>query len=331
MGAIPSAVCYPARMTPPEPMTGTPLPAGFTLRAPRSEDAPAIADLLRARDIANYGAPDSDEADVRSEWTVPLMDPARDAWIVFDPGERPAGYALIRVRDPGRAFDGELSVSPQHSYEDVGRHLLERLEARARERAEAPDARLNVVCPSVEAGKVALVTGAGFEYGRTFFRMAIDVPAGFRSPDPPADVAVRPLRLERDERAAHAVLEESFSEHFGFARRPFDEWWNLHTGHERFDPDLCFLAWRGEEALGGLLAFDFGDMGFVREVGVLKPWRGRGIATALLLRSFQAFLDRGQARVMLGVDSENPGALGLYERLGMNVDQRHDLYRKVVG
>jgi len=43
----------------------------------------------------------------------------------------------------------------------------------------------------------------------------------------------------------------------------------------------------------------------VGELGVLAPWRGRGIASALLGRAFATFASRGLPRVMLNVDSEN--------------------------
>jgi hypothetical protein len=62
----------------------------------------------------------------------------------------------------------------------------------------------------------------------------------------------------------------------------------------------------------------WGDRGWVGELGVLKPWRGRGIASALLRRAFATFAARELPRVMLNVDAANPtGAVRLYERLGM--------------
>ena len=64
---------------------------------------------------------------------------------------------------------------------------------------------------------------------------------------------------------------------------------------------------------------------------MLKSWRGKGVGTALLTRSFEEFRGRGQLRVALGVDAENESAIGLYERAGMRVEGRHYLMRRGIG
>jgi len=136
------------------------------------------------------------------------------------------------------------------------------------------------------------------------------------------------MRLGIDDRAIHAVIEESFAEHFRHTRRGFEEWLALRARHERFDSGLWLLAWERDRVAGALTGYDHGDIGFVRELGVLKPWRGRGVGSALLSRSFEMFRARAQLRVALGVDAENEGAVGLYERVGMRVDSRHYLMRR---
>jgi mycothiol synthase len=70
--------------------------------------------------------------------------------------------------------------------------------------------------------------------------------------------------------------------------------------------------------VGALIASVSDDRGWVDVLGVLAPWRGRGIAGALLRRSFATFAGRGLRQVLLSVDAENPtGATRLYERVGM--------------
>ena len=66
-------------------------------------------------------------------------------------------------------------------------------------------------------------------------------------------------------------------------------------------------------------------------LGVLKPWRNRGIGRALLLHAFAEFRRRGLAKGSLGVDAENiSGAVRLYESAGMRVTHRFDIYEKVL-
>ena len=64
-------------------------------------------------------------------------------------------------------------------------------------------------------------------------------------------------------------------------------------------------------------------------LAVLASHRGRGIGAALLRRSFASFAARGLHRVRLNVDAENAtGATALYERVGMRVVNRWDLWER---
>ena len=52
----------------------------------------------------------------------------------------------------------------------------------------------------------------------------------------------------------------------------------------------------------------------------------------MLRRSFVMFAERGFGRVMLNVDAENPtGATALYERVGMRIIKRWDLWERSTG
>jgi ribosomal protein S18 acetylase RimI-like enzyme len=54
-------------------------------------------------------------------------------------------------------------------------------------------------------------------------------------------------------------------------------------------------------------------------LGVLKPYRGRGLAQLLLRRAFVHYRDLGRAATLLSVDASNEtGAVALYERVGMS-------------
>ena len=67
-------------------------------------------------------------------------------------------------------------------------------------------------------------------------------------------------------------------------------------------------------------------------LGVLAPCRGRGVGAALLRRSFATFTGRGARHVILNVDAENTtGATALYERAGMRVINRWDLWERLLG
>lgn len=57
--------------------------------------------------------------------------------------------------------------------------------------------------------------------------------------------------------------------------------------------------------------------GWINSLGVVRPWRHRGIASALVVTSLHSFAAAELTHAALGVDSDNPtGAAGLYRKLG---------------
>ncbi len=62
--------------------------------------------------------------------------------------------------------------------------------------------------------------------------------------------------------------------------------------------------------------------GWIHQLGVRRPWRGRGIATALLRASATAFAAAGLEYATLDVDADNPtGAVRLYESVGFRASK----------
>jgi mycothiol synthase len=63
--------------------------------------------------------------------------------------------------------------------------------------------------------------------------------------------------------------------------------------------------------------------GWTSKLGVRAPWRGMGLAKALLTASMRAFAVDGIQYAGLDVDSDNPtGAVGIYSALGYQVRHR---------
>jgi mycothiol synthase len=127
--------------------------------------------------------------------------------------------------------------------------------------------------------------------------------------------------------AVHEVVEAAFADHWGHHPEPFERWARERTGSPSYDPTLWLLAAEAGRPVGALTASVSGGRGWVDQLGVLATARGRGIAAALLRRSFATFAGRGLRQVLLNVDAENPtGATRLYERVGMRVVNRWDLW-----
>jgi ribosomal protein S18 acetylase RimI-like enzyme len=69
--------------------------------------------------------------------------------------------------------------------------------------------------------------------------------------------------------------------------------------------------------------------GYTEEISVRRPWRKKGLARALIARSFKVLKEHGMTEAALAVDAENiSGALKLYENMGFRTVKRYTTYRK---
>jgi mycothiol synthase len=71
--------------------------------------------------------------------------------------------------------------------------------------------------------------------------------------------------------------------------------------------------------------------GYTEDICVRRPWRKRGLASALIAASIHMFHEMGYEETALGVDVDNPsGALGLYESFGYQASTRQTVYLKLL-
>ena len=308
---------------------------GFRVRPPTWDDVPAIVRLGRAYDQEVWGDSDFTESVAREVLEMPEVELDRDAWLVEDVASgKVVGFSWLLARDGNRLMDTDGTVDPAHRGRGIGSLLLDLIEARAAEHVAgaAPEGEialhLGVAAP--DRGGAELLTRRGYALARHFWRMDVDV-AGAELPrrDLPPPIEIRAFDRERDARTVHAAIGEAFAEHWGFAERAFEDWERHRLYAEEFDPALWWIAWDGEDVAGFLIGGMEEDRGWVHSLGVRKPWRGIGVAKALLLMSFREFAARGQPVVSLEVDAENPtGATALYEGVGMRVGRRYDVYER---
>ena len=106
-----------------------------------------------------------------------------------------------------------------------------------------------------------------------------------------------------------------------------------HVATDKFDPGLWLLAWHDGVLAGALVgqpqSGEDPALGYIAELGVRRPYRGRGIAEALLRTAFGRFHARGCVGVSLHVDTESiTGATRVYERAGMTAQPRFARWEK---
>jgi len=305
------------------------LPTGYALRPPRDDDVEAIAALVQAHDIADFGEPDFTEADLHDDWMRPRFDRTVDAWVVGGPTGRTVGYAWVWESQPDREFEADAYVQPEYEGRGLGGRLLDLIETRAREVAADRPMTLGVFASSVNVEKRNLLERRGFAPGRSMLRMRIDLN---RRPEdavePPVGFTVTPLTAASID-AVRSVFADAFGAHGRFNPHRMQEWLDSRFAHPAFEPELCRVAWRDGAAVGAVIVFDVGETGYTSSVAVRPDVRRLGLGPALVRAAFAALRDRGQMRVVVSLDAEaEAGLQAMYEAAGMRVHERHDLFAK---
>ena len=174
-----------------------------------------------------------------------------------------------------------------------------------------------------------MVTARGLRPIRHNWHMQVDLDGPIDAvPDPPG-IEIGVVDTEADLPSVHAVLQSAFAADPFDHLEPYASWLEEHRSSPTHDPTLWLVARDGDAAIGVLTASAGDDDGWVDWLAVLDTHRGRGIGWTLLRRSFAALSARGMRRVLVNVDAENvTGATAVYERAGMRVVNRWDLWER---
>jgi mycothiol synthase len=311
-------------------------PSGYRLRATALCDAEAVTALKIAVETAWHGESDVTLEVVREEWALPRLVLERDSWVLEDAADGLVGYGFCWVEAPPAEIVAEQLVHPAHRGRGLSALLLDLCETRAaavvRAAGPAVDGVLGVWVPEGDAPRRALNERRGYRHIRTFLRLDRDLAAPVERPPLPAGVKIRTFRRHQDEGAVHAAGQEAFRDHFRPAAMDLGEWLAFRFVRGDLDLGLWFVAWDGDEVAGAMLAFETPVGGYLDELFVRRPWRGRGLGRALLLEACAELRRRGRPVAYLGVDSENPtGAMHLYGSAGFTQSRAATLvYEKTV-
>jgi mycothiol synthase len=319
------------------------LPQGFTIRGANLEDVEPALVLYNRWSHSVIGRDEiTDPQAIRREWQSPGFDPAEDIRVVFAPDGRMVGYIEVwtTVKPPVHPWIWGR-VDPEYENLGIGSWMLNWAEQRALRVLPSLPEELRFA-PRVGTFREAenskkLFEASGYRHIRSSYHMLIEMDAPVPEPEFPEGITLRTFNQETDAEAVYRADTEAFRDHFSFVEMPFEEGFkrfkHFMIEHEEFDPTLWYLAMAGDQIAGFNLcrprSYDDPEMGWVGELGVLRPWRKHGIGLALLRYSFNEFYRRGRRKVGLGVDAQNlTGALRLYESAGMHVQQAFDQYEK---
>ena len=270
-------------------------------------------------------------------------DPRQDMLFV-DMGGRVVGYTRVwwmREEAGARLYTHFGFLLPEWRRKGIGRAMLHWNETHLREiavshpndvprffQAEASD---------TETAKEALLLNEGYTPVRHGFNMVRSLAEPIVLTPLPPGLEVRPVPPQRY-RTLWEADQEAFRDHWGFVpgtEADYRRWLNEPI----FNPSLWQVAWdaSANQIAGAVQNFvnekeneEYNrKRGYTEGIFVRRPWRKRGLARALIMRSLQMFKNMGFTEAALGVDAENlSGALRLYESCGFRMVKRESLYRK---
>jgi len=323
-------------------LAGAPPIEGLRFRRPRGDDADyaATAELIVAanREDEILWVPTARQLREEIESSTGV-DPGTDIVLAEIDGRVVADAIVDRaMRDDIATYEMSGHVLPEFRRRGIGRALLRENLRRATERAAAePPGQAAIARSHVEereAGHRALMAAHGFEPIRWFFLMRRSTAGEISDAPLPDGVELRPVTPDQH-RAIFDAEREAFRDHWA-AREPTEADFQLTFGREELDTNLWVVAWDGDEIAGVVQNWIWAEentqlgvaRGWLEHISVRRPWRRRGLGRAITAESLRRLAAAGMTEAILGVDADNPtGALGLYEGLGFEVDQRSQVYR----
>jgi mycothiol synthase len=306
------------------------LPDGLSARPLTPDDVHPVADLLAAAELVDGTGENLDADDLTEWWVNDLVDLPHDGLAVCTADGTVVAWATAvasrGVRDGFRVWL-EGRVHPDHRGRGIGRVLVDWQLRRGAEhhRHHHPEAPARLVASTYPAmtSLESLLRRAAFTPERYYSDMERPL-TGLPEVPPVPGIELVPFTWDRDEevRLAHNA---AFADHFGSVERDEVAWRAWFTGQKAFRPELSVLALAGGAVVGYVLAYVFDAdthaTGTVQihlgQIGVLRPARGRGVASAAIAAALRVAARNGCRTAGLQVDTENPtGAPSVYRRLG---------------
>lgn len=185
-----------------------------------------------------------------------------------------------------------------------------------------PEYRLWLGTQSNDFAYKSLLESRGFSILRKYWTLEMGLPSEVEHQ--PEDLGViREIDLSKTEevRTYYDIHQDSFSKHFGFMPREFQDWCELVLrDREETSMRVWIISVDGED-VGFVDCNDelvHEDTGYVSGLGVRHAFHGRGLGEALLRHAIRANSEWGRSKLALNVDAGNEsGALRLYEKVGM--------------
>jgi ribosomal protein S18 acetylase RimI-like enzyme len=172
-----------------------------------------------------------------------------------------------------------------------------------------------------DLGYIQALTKREFNLLRTYHGLKAEIT---NHPYPKLKNGLEMLLISEDEKKIWwATHQDSFSKHFGFVPRPFEEWKAMIDKAVGIDLNARWVLYLEGQAVGFIECSDIKKdvgAGFVDGIGVIQSQQGNGYGELMLRWAFAYYSSIGRKSLELNVDTGNEsGALRLYEKLGFKV------------
>jgi ribosomal protein S18 acetylase RimI-like enzyme len=286
------------------------LPSGLTSRPLRPDDAQRVFELLATSEEHDVGEAAIDLEDIVGHWQRPSFDLAAQAIGVA------SGDELVAFGEVSKGRYAEATVAPSWRGRGIGTWLAAWTQAEARRQGGS---LVGMPVPRGSDGD-RLLESLGYHVAWTSWVLELPPGAAIEPQTLPQGYAVRAFQ-PGEERTVHQVVEDAFNEWPDRTPNAFEDWEAEVVGRPGFQPwHLRVVADPSGEVVGVGWVLPSRDSGYVMSLAVRMDQRGRGLARALLVDCFEVSRGAGMARAELSTDSRT-GALGLYERVGMQITQ----------
>jgi mycothiol synthase len=314
--------------------TETPLSPDLSLRPVQWGDLEAVTQL-----IYDVCAADGDTtvavtfAELKHEWQNPGFALEQDAILVETSDGRVVGFEEFSSGYEHAILHTDGYVHPDFKGRGIGTALLSTVEMRARREMSLAASDVRVALRSTidnrDPSSHELHRNEGYQPIRYHWRMEIVLNEPPAEPKLPDGIELRPFIKGEHDVAVWQAQNESFRDHWGSHDVTLEEFKHSRFDDPEFDPTLWKVAWDGNEIAGFSINRYRMGIGWIRTLGVRRPWRKRGLGEALLLSTFGEFYRRGMKTIGLGVDAQNPtGATRLYQKVGMYAASEFVTYEK---
>lgn len=313
---------------------------GVRFGTPRREDLTELAEFFALCEEYDANPERQSLPGLEEYWDADRSRPEEDLLLGRDDRRDGRGRivavgwsACNRSRTERRGANLTGMVHPERRREGIGRAVMawqiahaRAWDAATREAGFGPLV-IRAYVPTEQADVRDLAERHGLVLARYFVEMTRPL-TSIPDHSPPDGIRIVDWDPARS-REVHRALDSAFAGHWGHADRT-EEMWDEAIASHAFRPEWSLLAVDEADvvvaaALNCAYEQDWTEdrrEGYTDELGVLAPYRGRGIARALLVGSMRRFSGAGLDAAALGVDVRNPSsALGLYEALGYRTSE----------